>query len=159
MNLAGVRTYSPLKVRLQRHSFHKIPFPVNRAIVKTAVVTLGTGDLPSLLPSLKCKAHRKKITINARREFIVHVCLCRHTTKEVCDSSVMSVDSSVRDASTMSWLLVGPATSPVDSGVPDASSMPWLLVGPAVPHLPRDLLNCKIKTLSPRETTLVMKPK
>ncbi|GFV86384.1 putative transposable element [Trichonephila clavipes] len=36
MKLAGVRTYAPLKVRLQRggkttHSFHKIPFPVNRA--------------------------------------------------------------------------------------------------------------------------------
>ncbi|GFU03291.1 putative mariner transposase [Trichonephila clavipes] len=29
------------------HSFHKIPFPVNRANVKTAIVTLGTGDLPS----------------------------------------------------------------------------------------------------------------
>ncbi|GFW83684.1 hypothetical protein TNCV_667971 [Trichonephila clavipes] len=54
MNLAGVRTYAPLKVRLQRwgkttHSFHKIPFPVNRANVKTAVVTLGTGDLPSIV--------------------------------------------------------------------------------------------------------------
>ncbi|GFT95227.1 hypothetical protein TNCV_3325581 [Trichonephila clavipes] len=52
-DLAGVRTYAPLKVRLQRwgkttHSFHKIPFPVNRANVKTAVVTLGTGDLPSV---------------------------------------------------------------------------------------------------------------
>ncbi|GFX50996.1 hypothetical protein TNCV_2733471 [Trichonephila clavipes] len=52
MHLAGVRTYAPLKVRLQRwgkttHSFHKIPFPVNRANVKIAVVTLGTGDLPS----------------------------------------------------------------------------------------------------------------
>ncbi|GFX07081.1 hypothetical protein TNCV_1556841 [Trichonephila clavipes] len=104
------------------------------ANVKTAVVTLGTGDLPSLLPSLKCTAH-KKITINARREFSGR--LCGHTAKEVCGSSVM----------------------PVESGFYDASKMSWLLVGPAIPHLPRDLLNCKIKTLSPRETTLVMKPK
>ncbi|GFU27549.1 retrovirus-related Pol polyprotein from transposon 17.6 [Trichonephila clavipes] len=57
MNLAGVRTYAALKVRLQRwgkttHSFHKIPFPVNRANVKTAVVTLRTGDLPSVLKDM-----------------------------------------------------------------------------------------------------------
>ncbi|GFT51512.1 hypothetical protein TNCV_51321 [Trichonephila clavipes] len=54
----------------------------------------------------------------------------------ICGSSVMLVDSSVRDASTMSWLLVGPATSPVDSGVPDASTMPWLLklCLPGKPH-------------------------
>ncbi|GFT26187.1 hypothetical protein TNCV_1543991 [Trichonephila clavipes] len=48
---------------------------------------------------------------------------------------------------------------PVDSGVSDASTMPWLLVGPVVPHLQRNLLNCKKKTLSPRETILVRKPK
>ncbi|GFT36414.1 hypothetical protein TNCV_4271751 [Trichonephila clavipes] len=138
------------------NTFHKIPFPVNRANIKTAIVTLGTNDLPSLLPSLKCTAH-KKITINARREFSGR--LCGHTAKEVCGSCVMPVDSGVPDTSTMSWLLVGPATSPVDSGVPDASTMPCLLVGPAVPHLQRNLLNCKIKTLSPRETLLVMKPK
>ncbi|GFU68446.1 hypothetical protein TNCV_3869381 [Trichonephila clavipes] len=48
------------------HSFRKIPFPVNRANVKTAIVTLGTGDLPSvpLTPahprrrSLWCREHR-----------------------------------------------------------------------------------------------------
>ncbi|GFU04947.1 hypothetical protein TNCV_1290521 [Trichonephila clavipes] len=74
------------------------------------------------------------MTINARREFSGR--LCGHTAKEVCGSSVMLVDS----------------------GVPDVSTMSLLLVGPAVPHLQRNLLNCKIKTLSPRETILVMKP-
>ncbi|GFS60800.1 hypothetical protein TNCV_2001881 [Trichonephila clavipes] len=43
------------RVRPQRwgkkDAFHQIPFLVNRANVKTAVVTLGTGDLPSLFES------------------------------------------------------------------------------------------------------------
>ncbi|GFV24097.1 zinc finger BED domain-containing protein 5 [Trichonephila clavipes] len=40
------------RVRPQRwgkkDAFHRIPFLVNRANVKTAIITLGTGDLPSV---------------------------------------------------------------------------------------------------------------
>ncbi|GFW87409.1 hypothetical protein TNCV_1267821 [Trichonephila clavipes] len=45
------------------------------------------------------------------------------------------------------------------SGVTAASTLPWVLVAPAIQHLQRNLLNCKKKKLSPRETILVMKPK
>ncbi|GFU66117.1 hypothetical protein TNCV_2857901 [Trichonephila clavipes] len=31
----------------KKDAFHRIPFLVNRANVKTAIITLGTGDLPS----------------------------------------------------------------------------------------------------------------
>ncbi|GFX77499.1 hypothetical protein TNCV_4025491 [Trichonephila clavipes] len=72
----------------------------------------------------KCKQRKRPfseekidtVALGERREFIVHVCV--HTAKEVCGSSVMKFP-------------------PVDSGVSDASTMPWLLVGPAVPHLPK----------------------
>ncbi|GFT52960.1 hypothetical protein TNCV_2202661 [Trichonephila clavipes] len=41
------------RVRPQRwgkkDAFHRIPFLVNRANVKTAIITLGTGDLPHQL--------------------------------------------------------------------------------------------------------------
>ncbi|GFT65846.1 hypothetical protein TNCV_2129031 [Trichonephila clavipes] len=41
------------RVRPQRwgrkDAFHRIPVLVNRANVKTAIITLGTGDLPSVV--------------------------------------------------------------------------------------------------------------
>ncbi|GFY06982.1 hypothetical protein TNCV_4202541 [Trichonephila clavipes] len=103
------------RVRPQRwgkkDAFHQIPFLVNsknRAIVKMAVVTLGTGDLPSLLPSFKLKTHKKHV-FNARREFVVN-------GQEGCGSSVMPVVLSrsprlVRDACSF----IGGSTSPTKS--------------------------------------------
>ncbi|GFU64364.1 hypothetical protein TNCV_2512731, partial [Trichonephila clavipes] len=38
----------------KKDAFHRIPFLVNRANVKTAIITLGTGDLPSLLLERCC---------------------------------------------------------------------------------------------------------
>ncbi|GFW63287.1 hypothetical protein TNCV_3477031 [Trichonephila clavipes] len=101
---------------------------------KNCNCNFGDRRPPITPPLSQMQSTQKTISINARREFIVHLCLCRHTAKEVCGSSV----------------------TPVESGFLDASTMSWLLVGPVIPHLPRNLLNCKIKTLSPRETVLVM---
>ncbi|GFY11044.1 hypothetical protein TNCV_4470311 [Trichonephila clavipes] len=53
------------RVRPQRwgkkDAFHRIPFLVNRANVKTAIITLGTGDFPSL-PFAKSNLRPQNLT-------------------------------------------------------------------------------------------------
>ncbi|GFV03846.1 hypothetical protein TNCV_481901 [Trichonephila clavipes] len=61
---------------------------------------------PPITPPLLQINRTQKNVINARREFIVHSSVCRHSAKEVCGSSVMPVDSCVLDKTTMLWLLV-----------------------------------------------------
>ncbi|GFX76619.1 hypothetical protein TNCV_3163371 [Trichonephila clavipes] len=69
----AVQGYSFARHRVRLPEAHpkflRIPFPVNRANIKTSIVSRVTGGLPSLLPSfrltkLEIKKHKKFILVN-----------------------------------------------------------------------------------------------